>query len=265
MDDRKDGGDERAEKEKTDTGPMWGQPFTVEEAASILGCKRSTVYDLLAEGYLSRPSGATKRETGGRVTKKSLYQFVIVNRLNGLPVKVLRELKHGRKLFEKSASKNAEANCLSIVEGTYKAPGPTDPSPYPLTQGEGEHNGERQKRCLHHEFAEQHQFSFGWRAQQLAPDDAALQDDLMQEMSLAVLEYDTPASSEFLLELATNRAKNYIKYEAARGMLSLHQARHATDGYAEKMKSLNAFIESLMDRGVPVAWIEEVIGERMAG
>src|SRR4051794_40740152 len=109
---------------------------------------------------------------------------------------------------------------LSIDEEEGKA----DPSPYPLPQGEREHNSHERKRCPHHEFAEQHQFSFGWRARQLAPDDPALQDDLVQEMSLAVLEYGEAASSEFLLELANNRAIDYLRYEAARGKMSLKGA-----------------------------------------
>src|SRR5437762_73507 len=121
-----------------------GDCFTVEEAASILDCKRSRVYDLIADGWLHRPAGGTKKETGGRVTKKSLYQFVVVDRLSCLSVRALKVLRNSRKLFEKSASKNDEANRLSMVEGE----GNSDPSPYP--QGEGENNSEERKRCLHH-------------------------------------------------------------------------------------------------------------------
>lgn len=98
---------------------------------------------------------------------------------------------------------------------------------------------------------------------QLAPGDPAMQDDLVQEMSLAVLEYDKPASFDFLFERATSRAKNYLKYEARRGMLSLSEVRHMSDKSADKMASLHDFIDSLMQRGVPAAWIEEVIGERL--
>jgi len=238
--------------------------FTVEEAAGILGCERRLVYELIAAGWLARPSGGSKKETGGRVTRKSLYQFVIVDRLRGLPPRTLKELQKQRKLFEKSECTKREANCLSIVEGEGSATGTIDPSPYPLPQGEGENNGERQKRRMHHAFAERHQFSFGWRARQLAPNDPAMQDDLVQEMSLAVLEFNQPASFEFLFELATNRAKNFIKYEATRGMVSLSQVRHVSDKVVEKMASLNVFIDELLQRGVPAEWIEEVIGREVA-
>lgn len=122
---------------------------------------------------------------------------------------------------------------------------------------------EEQKRCLHHGFVQRHQFSFGWQARQLASNDPAMQDDLAQEMSLAVLEYDKPANFEFLFELATNRAKMFLRYEARRGMLSLSQAREASDKLAEKVASLNAFIDELIQRGVPAEWIEEVIGKRL--
>ena len=93
---------------------MEGECFTVEEAASILDCDRSVVYDLLADGWLHRPEGKTKKEWGGRVTKKSLYQFIIVDRLSRLPVRALKELRKTQKLFEKSESKNSTPNCLSM-------------------------------------------------------------------------------------------------------------------------------------------------------
>jgi len=69
---------------------------------------------------------------------------------------------------------------------------------------------------------------------------------LVQEMSLAVLEYDQKASTSSSIELATNRAKDYLKYEACRGMVPLSEARTVSDSVAEKMASLNAFIDKLM-------------------
>jgi hypothetical protein len=90
-----------------------------------------------------------------------------------------------------------------------------------------------------------------------------MQDDLVQEMSLAVLEFDKPASFEFLFELASNRAKMYLRYEAARGMLRLSEAQEASDKSAEQVSSLNAFIGELLQRGVPREWIEEVVGARL--
>lgn len=85
----------------------------------------------------------------------------------------------------------------------------------------------------------------------------------MQEMSLAVLQYDKPASFEFLFELAVNRAKNYLKYEACRGRHSISDMQQASDSFAEKIESFNTFIDELLQRGIPVEWIEEVLGERL--
>jgi DNA-directed RNA polymerase specialized sigma24 family protein len=90
-----------------------------------------------------------------------------------------------------------------------------------------------------------------------------MQDDLVQEMSLAVLEYNEPANFGFLFELAGNRAIDYLRYEAARGMLPLSEAREASDQCAEQMSSLNAFIGELLERGVPKEWIEEALGARL--
>ena len=82
-------------------------------------------------------------------------------------------------------------------------------------------------------------------------------------MSLAVLQFNKKASFEFLFEVATNRAKNYLIHEARRGMLPLSEARLVADKSADEMESMNDFIEELIERGVPVEWIEEVMGWRL--
>jgi hypothetical protein len=231
--------------------------FTIEEAASILGCSESLIYELLAEGWLKRPVAWAKTGESGRVSEKSLFQFMIMDHVNLLQTKTLRELQNGRKHFGRIFSRNAEANCLSSIEGTGQATENAPSKSLPQDQSE------KSKQCRFHNFAAQRQFSFGWKARQLAPGDPALQDDLVQEMSLAVLEYEEDASPEFLFELATNRAKNYLKYEAARGMLALSEAQHVNDLTAARITSLNNFIEELLQRGVPVEWIEEVLGQRL--
>jgi hypothetical protein len=200
----------------------------------------------------------------------------------------LKEVKKGRKRFSEIFSQTPQAKCLSKNEGQGSEPSTEIPAkesngdssfcPLPqkenhssdgsssnaLLQGEREDNckgnDDERKRCLHHDFVARHQFSFGWRARQLAKGDPALQDDLTQEMSLAVLQYEKPASFEFLFKLAENRAKNYIRYEVLRGTISLDEARRPSDAVAAKIGSLNAFIEELLRRGVPAEWIDEVLG-----
>ncbi|HYG74377.1 MAG TPA: hypothetical protein VEK08_05165 [Planctomycetota bacterium] len=232
--------------------------FTVTQVTSILGCDRATVYRLIANGWLNQPAGKTKQETGGLVTQKSLYQLLIIDRLSCFSAQSLQRLRYRRKVFEKSESLMPQANRLSINEGRGEASDASAPASSPADK-----RSDQPRKCLHHDFAEQHQFSLGWKARQLAPDDPAMQDDLIQEMSLALLEYDKPASFEFLFELATNRAKDYLKYEVTRGMLPLSQVRQMSDKLAQKLASLNAFIEDLLKRGVPEEWIEEVLGERL--
>jgi DNA-directed RNA polymerase specialized sigma24 family protein len=163
-------------------------------------------------------------------------------------------MRNARKNFGRIFSQITEANRFSKVEGRGDSPEAQRPAV--------QNNPER-KRCLHHEFVEQHQYSFGWRARQLAPGNPAMQDDLVQEMSLAALEYNEPANFEFLFELAGNRAIDYLRYEAARGMMPLSEAREASDQCAEQMSNLHAFIGELLERGVPKEWIEEALGARL--
>src|SRR5262245_57713853 len=127
--------------------------FTVAEAASIMGCKKSTIYQLLADGWLGRPEGRPK-DGGVRVSEKSLFQFMILDGLSQVPVRTLRELKNGRKYFDRFFSKIANAKHLYIDEGA----GEADPAPYPLPQGEGQQKGDPQKHCRHHDFVEQYHF-----------------------------------------------------------------------------------------------------------
>ena len=229
--------------------------FTVEEAARIMGCDRATIYRLVADGWLVGLAGKPNNAGSAQVSKKSLYQFMIVDRLSLYPERVLRKMLR-RKISENNSSQSPTANRY-INEGEDNAPEAL-PSGTPSQE-----NRDPEKRCPHYDFAAQHQAIFRKRARQLAANDPAFQDDLVQEMSLAVLEYDNPADFEFLLELAFNRAIDYIRYEASRGMLTLNKARQTSDKRAEQIASLQTFIDELRQRGVPAEWIEEVIGWRL--
>jgi excisionase family DNA binding protein len=120
--------------------------FSVEEAASVLGCKKSTVYRLLADGWLKRPAGWGLRGESARVSKKSLFQLMVIDRLSHLPARTLRDMRNGRKNFRRIFSKIANANCLSSYEETGKA---TEPSA-PHSNRAQESSGQPQ-RCLHHD------------------------------------------------------------------------------------------------------------------
>ncbi|HYG78554.1 MAG TPA: hypothetical protein VEK08_26380 [Planctomycetota bacterium] len=229
--------------------------LSVELAARILCCGERTVQRLIANGWLRGQPGKPNKAWCARVSEKSLYQLLVIDRLNSLPQRLWSSLRNHEKKFERKSRQSENANRLSMFEG--EAQGPAHQCSQPNERPD------QSRRCLHHDFAEQHQFSFGWKARQLAPGDPALQDDLIQEMSHAVLEYDQPASFEFLYELATNRAIDYLKYEAARGMLPLSAARYMSSTISERMESVQAFIDELLERGVPAEWIEEVLGREV--
>ena len=155
--------------------------FTIKEAMDVLGCSRSKVYSLLAQGWLSRPRGCTKLDQTARLSQKSVFQLLIYDCISHFPTKTLKQFKNDRKNFARLLSKTASANRFSMVEGTGVTPDDASANSLPKKSDQ---------KCLHHDFAAEHQFSFGWIARQLVPnDDLAMQDDLVQEMSLAVLEY----------------------------------------------------------------------------
>lgn len=228
--------------------------FTIKEAAKILGCCRATVYNLLAKGWLNRPSGCSKLDRTARVSEKSVFQLMIFDCLSHFPTKTLKEFRNGRKNFSRLLSKIDEPNRFSRVERTGATPDAASANFLPKNNAQ---------RCLHYDFAAEHQFSFGWIARQLVKDDAALRDDLVQEMSLAVLAYDKAANCEYLLQLAENRAIDYLRYEELRGMMALSEAQMESDSFEAKMANLKSLIETLTQRGVPLEWIEEVLGGRL--
>ena len=123
---------------------MEGRTFTTREAANIMGCSIRTIQRLIADGWLNGPPGGTIDDQVGRVTEKSLYQFMILDGLSRVPIRTLKALKNGRKHFERFSRQNANANCL-INRGTCE---PAASSPAPS-------NSER-KHSPHYDFAEQY-------------------------------------------------------------------------------------------------------------
>src|SRR5436190_106319 len=97
--------------------------FTIQEAANIMDCKKSWIYELLADGWLCKPPDGTEKKKGGQVTQKSLFQFMVVDRLSRMPKRTLKMLKNNYQQFEKIFSTNAEASCLFTNEGTSKEDG----------------------------------------------------------------------------------------------------------------------------------------------
>jgi len=112
--------------------------------------------------------------------------------------------------------------------------------------------------------AVRYQFSFGWMARRLRPEDLALQDDLIQEMSLAVLQCEKPATRKYFLDRALSRAINYLEYERVRGMVSIEEIEERPDPAELRREAFERQIDALLERGVPRKWIEQHTGLRLA-
>ena len=64
--------------------------------------------------------------------------------------------------------------------------------------------------------------------------------------------------------MAFSRATGWLSETASFGILSMDcTARKIQYLLAEEMASLDDFIDSLLQRGVPAEWIEEVLGVRL--
>ncbi len=69
------------------------------------------------------------------------------------------------------------------------------------------------------------QGKFRWLAARLATKNPHLQDDLVQEMSVAVLECSGDNTDSFYCVRAESRALDYLEYERRRGMKSLEELK----------------------------------------
>ena len=95
--------------------------FTVEEAASIMRCHPSTIYRLLAEGWLKRPKGWGIRDKSALVSEKSLFQLMIFDSVNKVNGRNYEEFKKWRKNFRRFFSQTSSEKRFSIDEGRGQA------------------------------------------------------------------------------------------------------------------------------------------------
>lgn len=98
-------------------------------------------------------------------------------------------------------------------------------------------------------------------ARQLERRDRSLQDDLVQEMSLAVLQQKRTASLKWFLYCGVYAARNYLKRERFRGGISLDQiSQLAVESAALADETL---VQALLDDGCPASMIEEILDCRL--
>ncbi|HYF51694.1 MAG TPA: hypothetical protein VEJ63_19925 [Planctomycetota bacterium] len=217
----------------------------VAAAAKLLHCSNQTVRNLFAQGWLD----GTQKGKLILIATKSVFQYIVLYRASRMRITTFKRWRKRRQNPERFSPKDKDAKCLSIDERTVDV-------------------DVAKSAPLHAEAVASHQFSFGWFAHLLAPHDLALQDDIVQEMSLAVLQYNKPASFEYLFELAKSRAQNYLRYEMQRGMIGLDELQSRSDTKDAALESFDVFVDSLIAEGIPLEWIEEVLGvklERRAG
>ena len=100
--------------------------------------------------------------------------------------------------------------------------------------------------------------SFRYFARRFAPKDLALQDDLVQEMSLAVLACEQSANRSFFITRAKSKALNYLEHERLRGMTSLSEVTCRQQ--AEQPVRDDALLKLLKMAGIPVAVIARGLG-----
>jgi len=86
--------------------------FTVEEAASVMDCHPSTIYRLLADGWLSasvgRPKGRSKAGESARISAKSLFHLMLFDSANRSNGRNYKAFKNRRKNFRRIPFSNLE-------------------------------------------------------------------------------------------------------------------------------------------------------------
>ena len=102
------------------------------------------------------------------------------------------------------------------------------------------------------------QGSFRYFAARMAPKNPALQDDLAQEMSLAVLQCEGTSVRGYFIRRARSRALNYLEGETLRGMMGLSEVRRWP--LAPEPIQDEALLQLLKMAGIPVRVLADQLG-----
>jgi hypothetical protein len=103
--------------------------FTIEEAARIMDCHASSIYRLVAEGWLNGPAGRpqkAERASRGKsalISGKSLFQLMVFDSQKHTNGRRLNDFKQWKKNFKKFFSQTVKENRSSQSEEKDK----TDP------------------------------------------------------------------------------------------------------------------------------------------
>jgi DNA-directed RNA polymerase specialized sigma24 family protein len=215
--------------------------LSVKEVAGFLGCSVQTVRNLVRGRWVTyRKFKGRNNKKKWRISLTSVKLYILQNSATRDEIKRYRRGKRKIESISEITHKTDEAILCNIVEG------PQGKFSSPMSPGE---------------IAVHYQFMFGCIAQHLARRDPALQDDLVQEMTRCVLEHDQPATQSFILTHALWRARDYLKYERQRGIVSLDEIlQYADRDEAEVLDFEHKLRRLVKDYGIPRNWIETVIG-----
>jgi excisionase family DNA binding protein len=224
------------------------ETITVQQAASFLLCSEDKVLQLIREEWIL---GWKSGKRPWKIDSDSVKNFLFYDSIN------FDELKKYKKWLRScqkvagfspktaiSTFSNSRGKCEAETVQTEMPNGPT-------------------KLISPDEMAVKYRLKFRRYALMLVPDDRTLRDDLVQEMSLAVLEHGQPASRKFFLKRALWRAKDYIEYEKERGMISLEEIHDRPDQLAAQRASFENTMRGLLKRGIPPEWLEELVGYKL--
>ena len=185
---------------------MRSRTYSVLEVAEVLGVSSKTIIRRIESGEL----GARKRRGVWRIPSSELKKWVL-NRIGMLEApKSCSTVENIGINSDKSTGQPEPLNWL-----VYQ---PEDVVYRPLTGN--------QDAALPFEASVTLQGKFRWFAGRMAPKDPHMQDDLVQEMSLAVLECRGTNTMSLYCARAECRAKNYLAYERLRGMKSIEDLKY---------------------------------------
>lgn len=207
--------------------------FTVEEVASALKTSKKSVLRMLRSKELS----GRRRGRSWSVPKKSLRKWILNAIGMSNPRKTYKIIKENGIKVEENRGQVNPLNRYSLRE----AP----------TQFRG--------KLIHaRDAAVELEGSFRYFARKFAKGNGALQDDLVQEMSLAVLTCDHEANRTFFIERAKSRAWDYLDHERIRGMAPLEDVKRHP--FAAESIADEALLQLLVMAGIPVAAIANELG-----
>ena len=207
--------------------------YLVAEVAKALEASERTILRMLRGGVLK----GTKKQKSWRVSQGSLKKWFLSALGIANTGKSCKSIENSSIKSVQSRGQVASLNRYILRETPVKAAGRTLNPRIAVLELQG---------------------SFRYFARRFANKNPALQDDLVQEMSLAVLQCDHDANVTFFIERGKSRALDYLEHERIRGMRSLDEVKQHP--FAPEPISDEALLKLMVMAGVSVATIKYELG-----